>query len=71
MTKREINEKFDNDELNTKSTKFVYVKNNALKNIIKHCWGGKKRGLRAIDEFRKKLMTPDFEISKCPEHEVK
>ena len=68
MTKREINEKFDNDELNTKSTKFVYVKNNALKNIIKHCRGGKKR---AIDEFRKKLMTPDFEISKCPEHEVK
>ena len=71
MTKREINEKFDNDELNTKSTKFVYVKNNAMKNIIKHCRGGKKRGLRAIDGFRKKLMIPDFEISKCPEHEVK
>ena len=31
----------------------------------------KKRGIRAIDGFRKKLMIPDFEISKCPEHEVK
>ena len=24
-----------------------------------------------MDEFRKKLMIPDYEISKCPEHEVK
>ena len=31
----------------------------------------KKRGIRAIDGFRKKLMISDFEISKCPEHEVK
>ena len=31
----------------------------------------KKRGIRAIDGFRKQLMIPDFEISKCPEHEVK
>ena len=30
----------------------------------------KKRGIRAIDGFRKKFMIPDFEISKCPEHEV-
>ena len=27
--------------------------------------------MRAIDEFRKKLMIPDFEISECPEYEVK
>ena len=31
----------------------------------------KKRGIRAIDGFRKKLMIPDYEISKCPEHKVK
>ena len=33
--------------------------------------GVKKRAIRAIDEFRKKLMIPDSEISKCPEFEVK
>ena len=31
----------------------------------------KKRGIRAIDGFRKKIMIPDYEIMKCPEHEVK
>ena len=31
----------------------------------------KKRGIRAIDGFRNKLMIPDFEIPKCPEFEVK
>ena len=45
MTEREIFEKFDNlsnDELNTKSSKFVYVKNNVMTNIIKHCRGKKR-----------------------------
>ena len=45
MTEREIYEKFDNlskDELNTKSNKYVYVKNNVMTNIIKHCRGEKK-----------------------------
>ena len=65
MTEREIYEKFDNlskDELNTKSNKSVYVKNIIMTNIIKHCRGEKKRGPRAIDEFRKKLKIPDYEI---------
>ena len=31
----------------------------------------KKRRIRAIEEFRKKLMIPDSEIPKCLEHEVK
>ena len=31
----------------------------------------KKRGKRKIDGFRKKLMIPEFEISECPEFEVK
>ena len=74
MTEREIYEKFDNlskDELNTKSNKNVYVRNNVMTNITKHCRGEKKKGIRAIDGFRKKLTIPDFEISKCPEYEVK
>ena len=40
MTEREIYEKFD--DLNTKSNKNVYVKNNVMTNIIKHCRGEKK-----------------------------
>ena len=46
MTEKEIFGKFDNlsnDELNTKSNKFVYVKNNVMTNIIKHCKGKKKK----------------------------
>ena len=31
----------------------------------------KKRGIRAVDEFRKNLMIPDSEIPKCAEFEVK
>ena len=65
MTEKEIFKKFDNlneDELNTKSNKNVYVKNNIMKNIIKHCRCEKKRGIKAIDGIRKKLMIPDYEI---------
>ena len=46
MTEREIYEKFGNlseDELNTKSNKNIYVRNDVMKNIIKHCRGEKKR----------------------------
>ena len=39
--------------------------------VIKRCRGEKKRDVRAIDEFRKKLLIPDSEIPKCPEFEVK
>ena len=73
MTEREIYRKYNlsEDELNIKNNKNVYVKNTVMKNIIKHCRGERKRGIRAIDWFRKKLMIPDYEISVCPEHEVK
>ena len=73
MTEREIYRKYNlsEDELNIKSNKNVYVKNTVMANIIKHCRGERKRGIRAIDWFRKKLMIPDYEISVCPEHEVK
>ena len=57
MTKRVIFEKFDNlseDELNTKSNKNVFVKNIVMANIIKHCRGEKKKGIRVIDGFKKK-----------------
>ena len=62
MTEREIFEKFNNlssDELNTKSSKFLYVKNNVMTNI-KHCRGERKRGIRVIDEFRKKIIDFRF-----------
>ena len=39
--------------------------------IIKRCRGEKKRGIRVIDGFRKKLMIPDSEFPACPEFEVK
>ena len=45
MTEREIYEKFSDlskDELNTMGNKNVYVRNNVMANIIKHCRGGKK-----------------------------
>ena len=74
LTEREICEKYDNlseDELNVKSNKNVFVKHNAMTNIIKCCRGEKKRGIRAIDGFRKKLMISDNEISVCREREVK
>ena len=74
ITEREIYKKYVNlseDELNEKSNKNVYIKNTIMKNIIKHCRGEKKRGIRAIDKFRKRLMVPDYGISVCPEHEVK
>ena len=74
MTEREMFKNFDNlneDELNTKSNKNVYVKNIIMTNIIKHCRGEKKRGIKVIDGFRKKLMIPDYEISVSIEYVVK
>ena len=74
MTEREIFEKFDNlseDELNTKSNKKVYVKNDVMTTVIKRCRGERKRGVRKTDGFREKLMIPESEISECPEFEVK
>ena len=52
MIEREIYEKFSNlteDELNKKSNKIVYVRNEVMSTIIKRCRGEKKRGIRAID----------------------
>ena len=39
--------------------------------IIKWCRGEKARGIRAINEFRNKLMIPDSEVPQCPEFQVK
>ena len=76
MTEQEIFKKLDNlneDELNTKSNKNVYVKHNIMTNIIKikHCKDEKKRGIKTIDGFRKKVMIPDYETSVSIEHVVK
>ena len=46
MTEREIFEKYNNlskDELNTKTNKNVYVKNDVISTVIKLCRGEKKR----------------------------
>ena len=42
-----------------------------MTNIIKHCRREKKRRIKAIDGFRKKIMIPDYEISVSIEHVVK
>ena len=63
MTEREIYEKFDNlseEELNTKSNKNIYVRNDVMTTIIKRCRGEKKRGIRATDGFRKKINDSRF-----------
>ena len=73
MTERGYYERFDNlskKELNKKNNKETYLRN-VMTTVIKRCTGEKKRALRAIDEFRKKLMIPDPEIPKCPEFEAK
>ena len=73
MTKKQVYKKFTNlsqKELNTINNKKTYVKN-VMTTIIKRCGEEKKRGIRAIDGFRSKLMIPDSGIPKCPEFEVK
>ena len=70
---KEIYKKFtklSQKELNTQNNKNPYVRNDVMTTIIKRC-RGEKRGIRAIDGFRKKLMISDSEIPKCPEFEVK
>ena len=55
MTDREYYERFDNlskIELNKKN-KETYVRNDVMTTLVKRC-RGEKRGIRAIDEFRKK-----------------
>ena len=74
MSEREIYKKFGNlskDEFNAKINKNIYVRNDIMSTIIKYCRGKKKRGIRAVDRFRKKLMIPDFEIPRCSKYEVK
>ena len=69
MPDREYYERFDNlskIELNKKNNKETYVRNDVMTTLVK-CCRGEKRGIRAIDEFRKKIMIPDSEIPKCPE----
>ena len=48
-TEREIFKKYDNlseDELSEKSNKNVYVKNDIMSTVIKHCRGEKKKKRR-------------------------
>ena len=41
-----------------------------MTNIIKHCRGENKRGIKVTDGFSKQLMIPDYEISVSIEHVV-
>ena len=72
MTERETFKKFDKlseNELDKLCKKSVFVTNTIMTNIINHC-RGEKRGIRAIDGFRRQLM-PDHKISESIEHKVK
>ena len=74
ITEREIFKKFtklSEDKLIAKINKKGFVNNTIMTKIIKHCRGEKKRGIKAIDGFRKKLYIPDYEISESIEHKVK
>ena len=68
MTKKQIYKKFTNlsqEKLNTITNKKTYVKNDVMTTVEK------TRGIRAIVEFRSKLMIPDSEIPKLSEFEAK
>ena len=63
MTERKKFKKFDNlsdDELNTKSSRLVYVKNNVMTNIIKHCRGGIKKRKKSNRWIQKKINYSRF-----------
>ena len=69
MTEREIFKEFvkiSEDRLNTKSNKKVFVENNIMTHIIKHCKNKKKR-YKKIDRFSKNYI---FQIMSI-EHKVK
>ena len=69
MTGRVIFEKYDNlskDELDTKSNKNVYVRNDTMTYVIKRC-RVEKKGERKKDGF-KKLMISESEISECSKY---
>ena len=58
MTEREIFEKFDKlsqDELNTKSNKNVYVRNNIMTTVIKCCTGEIKKRQKKNRWIQKKV----------------
>ena len=73
MTETEIFESCDNlskDELNTKTDKNVYVKNDAMSTVIKRCTAEKNRRKKNRCIY-KKMMIPRSGIPECPEHKVK
>ena len=63
MTKRQIYKKFTNlsqEKLNTIKNKKTYVENGVMTTVIKRCRRDKKRGVLAIDGFRKKINDSRF-----------
>ena len=67
MTEREFFKTFygyDEDSLNTKSNKTVFVKNTIMTKK-------KKRAVRSAESFRRKLFIPEHKIYETIEHKVK
>ena len=63
MMEREIYEKFGNlnkDELNTKSNKNIYFRNDVMTAIIKHCGGGKTKRNKSNRRIQKKINDSRF-----------
>ena len=64
MTEREIFEnigKLSNNELDNLCNRSVFVKNTIMTNIIKHCRGEKKRGIKKLTDLEKNYL---FQIMK-------
>ena len=65
MTKRQIFETYDNlsrNELNKKRNRKIYVKNDIMNFVIKHCRGEKKEMKKKNRWIQKKLIIPESEI---------
>ena len=63
MTAREIYEKFGNlseGELNTKSNKTVYVRNDVMTTVTKRCRGEKKKRCESNRSVQKKINDSRF-----------
>ena len=64
MTEREIFENFDNlseDELNTKSSKNVHVRNDVMTTVIKRCRGEKKDAKEKQTDSEKRFQNLKFQ----------
>ena len=72
MTEKEVFKKHDNlseNRLSEESNENVYVKNDVISTVIKHCRGKKRQAKEKQMDLKKKLMIPESKLE-CPEHKV-